>query len=69
MLHNVLKAVDKNSTTEAYAVIIGMIDWSQAFNRQSHNLGVKSFIANGVRRSLIPVLVSFFKNRRKELMS
>ena len=67
MLHKILLSVDKNSQSEAFSVIIQMIDWSQAFDRQSHNLGVKSFIRNGVRNSLIPVLISFFKNRRMKV--
>ena len=41
-----------------------MVDWSQAFDRQSQRLGVQSFIDNGVRPALIPVLVNFFQNRR-----
>ena len=41
-----------------------MVDWSQAFDRQSHRLGVQSFIDNGVRPALIPVLLNFFQNRR-----
>ena len=41
-----------------------MVDWSKAFDRQSCWLGVKSFIDNGVRPALIPVLVNFFQNRR-----
>ena len=40
-----------------------MIDWSQAFYRLDHTLGIKSFIKNGVRPSLIPILISFFQNR------
>ena len=67
MLHKILTAVDKNTQSETFAVIIGMIDWSQAFDRQSHTLGVKSFIRNGVRGSLIPILISFFKNRRMKV--
>ena len=67
MLHKILVSVDKNSKSEAYAVLIQMIDWSQAFDRQSHTLGVKSFIRNGVRSSLIPVLISFFKNRQMKV--
>ena len=61
MLNRILTAVDSNSQSEAISVIVGMIDWSQAFDRQSHHLGVKSFIDNGVRPSLIPVLDQFFQ--------
>ena len=67
LLHKTLLSVDKNSQSEAFAVIIGMIDWSQAFDRQSHTLGVKSFIRNGVRSSLIPILISFFKDRKMKV--
>ena len=33
MLDRILRAVDTNSKKEAYAVILQMIDWSQAFDR------------------------------------
>ena len=67
MFHTICKAVDKNSQKEAIAVIIGLIDWSQAFDRQSHKLGVQSFIDNGVRSSLVPILINFFQNRTMEV--
>ena len=67
MLHRTLTAVDSNSQSEAMAVVINMIDWSQAFDRQSHKLGIQSFIRNGVRPSLIPVLISFFQNRQMKV--
>ena len=55
MLNRVLTSLDRNSQKEAFAVIISMIDWSQAFDRQSHKLGVQSFIDNGVRPGLFPI--------------
>ena len=58
MLHRILTAVDRNSQNEAYAVIIWLVDWSQAFDRQCHKLGIQSFIDNGVRHSLIPILIN-----------
>ena len=64
MLNKILTAVDKNSQDEAICAILNMVDWSQAFDRQSHRLGVQSFIDNGVRPALIPVLVKKFQNRR-----
>ena len=67
MLHQILKAVDVNSQSEAFAVIVGMVDWSQAFDRQCHKLGIQSFIDNGVRPSLIPILVNHFQNRRMKV--
>ena len=59
--------MDKNSQREAFAVIVTMVDWSQAFDRLSHKLGIESFIENGVRSSLIPILVSFFQNRKMKV--
>ena len=67
MLNRVLTAVDRNSQNEAIAVILNMIDWSQAFDRQSHKLGVQSFINNGVRPGLIPIMISFFQNRQMKV--
>ena len=46
------------------AVILQMVDWKQAFDRQSHKLGIQSFIDNGVRASMIPILLSFFQDRK-----
>ena len=37
--------------------------WKQVYSRQCHTLGIKSFIKNGVRPSLIPILVSYFEDR------
>ena len=67
MLHTILTAVDKNTKTEAYAVIVNMIDWSQAFDRQCHSLGIKSFIDNGVRPSLIPIVINYFQQRQMKV--
>ena len=64
MIHQILTATDRNSKNEAKAVIIQMIDWQSAFDRQCHRLGILSFIKNGVRKSLIPILVSYFQDRQ-----
>ena len=64
MINKILTALDKNSPAEAMAVIAQMVDWKQAFPRQCHKLGVTSFIKNGVRKELIPVLISYFQNRK-----
>ena len=63
MLNKILTAVDRNFQDEKYAVILTMLDWSHAFENQSHFHGVQSFIDNGVRAPLIPVLTSFFQER------
>ena len=59
-----MTALDNNSRRETFAVVANLIDWSKAFPRQCPKLGVHSFIDNNVRPALIPVLVSFFQNRR-----
>ena len=64
MIHRILTVLDNNSKKNIFAVIANMIDWSKAFPRQCPKLGVESFIKNGVRPSLIPVLVSFFQDRK-----
>ena len=64
MLHRILSVLDTNSKEEKYAVLATLIDWENAFQRQCHTLGVKSFLENGVRPSLIPVLISYFEDRK-----
>ena len=63
MLHKILTSLEGTSQTKSVAVILEMIDWKQAFDRQSHHLGIKAFQKNGVRSSLMPILLSFFKER------
>ena len=64
MLDRVLSAIDKNSQGEVVAVVATFVDWKQAFPRQCPTLAIKSFIRNGVRPALIPIIMSFFENRR-----
>ena len=40
-----------------------LIDWSKAFDRVDAKIAVEAFIANGVRPSLVPILMSFFQHR------
>ena len=67
MVHKILTCVDENSDSKSIAVILEMIDWKQAFDRQSHKLGVQSFIDNGVRPSMIPILLNFFQDRQMKV--
>ena len=67
MINRIYTAVDRNSQLEAMSVLLTMVDWSQAFDRQSHKRGIESFIKNGVRQSLIPLLISFFQNRQMKV--
>ena len=63
MVNRILTSVDPNSKSESYAVIMQLIDWSQAYDRQCPKLIIQSFIDNGVRRSLIPILQNYFQDR------
>ena len=47
MIHKILLSLDQNTNSKKMACILKMVDWFQAFERQSHYLGVKSFINNG----------------------
>ena len=63
MLHQILLKLDNNQQVDTFAVLAAMIDWKQAFPRQDPTLGVQSFIDNGVRGTLVPLLVNYFQNR------
>ena len=64
MIHQILTAVDKNSQYEKFAAIANLVDWNNAFPRQCPKLGVEAFLKNGVRPSLIPVLINYFQDRQ-----
>ena len=64
MLHRILTVLDNNSKGEIFAVVANLIDWNNAFPRQCPKLGIESFIRNGVRPSLIPVLINYFQDRK-----
>ena len=66
-LNRILSNLDKNSKGEVNAALCMFVDWKQAYSRQCHTLGVKSFIQNGVRPSLIPLLISYFENREMKV--
>ena len=64
MLNKILTLLDTKNKDEKMAVIALLVDWNKAFDRQDPLLGIRAFIKNGVRPSLIPILASFFQNRR-----
>jgi hypothetical protein len=64
MINEILISVDRNSANEKFAVFCSLIDWKQAFDRQCPTLGVKSFVKNGVRNSLVPLLINYFEDRQ-----
>ena len=63
LIDKILSVTDKSSKGESVAVLATMIDWAKAFPKLDDTLGVKSFIRNGVRPSIIPILASFFERR------
>ena len=63
MIHRILTVLDNNSRREIFAVVANLIDLNNAFPRQCPKLGIQSFIQNGVRPSLIPVLINYFQDR------
>ena len=64
MIHRILTAVDKSTKSETFAVIASLIDWDNAYPRQCRKLGIESFMRNGVRLALIPVLINYFQDRK-----
>ena len=65
MIHTILSAQVRNSKSEAYPVIVQLVDWQGAFDQQCHNLGVKSFLENGAWKSIIPpLLIHYFTSRQ-----
>ena len=64
MLHRILSVLDNNSKGDIFAVVANLIDWNNAYPMQCPKLGVESFMQNGVRPSLIPVLVNYFQDRQ-----
>ena len=68
MVHRILTALDTNSKRETFAVVANLIDWNSAFPRQCPKLGVDSFIKNGVRPSMIPLLVNYFQDRQMSVV-
>ena len=64
LIDRVLSVLDGSTKGEHAAVIATLVDWSKAFDRQDPTLAIMSFQDNGVRISLIPILMSFFEGRK-----
>ena len=64
MIHEILTCVDRNTANQKFAVICTMIDWKQAFDRQCPKLGIQSFMDNGVRKSLLPLMINYLQDRK-----
>jgi hypothetical protein len=63
-IDRVLQTIDSDSKSEAVAVLATLVDWKQAFPRQCPKLGVESYLKNGVRPALIPLLINYFQGRK-----
>ena len=57
MLHRILSETDSNSKGKIKAILATFINWKEAYSRQYHILGVKSFIANGLRTHSPPNII------------
>ena len=66
-IDRILQALENNSKGEGCAVLATLVDWQQAFPRQCPKLGIQSFIKNGLRPSLIPVLINYFQDRKMKV--
>ena len=62
-----MKNLDRNLKKVCVAVLATLVDWRQAFPRQCPKLGIQSFIKNGVRPALIPMLVNYFQGREMQV--
>ena len=63
-IHN---GLEKSTHGDVCAILATLVDWKQAFPRQCPTLGVQSFVKNGVRPALIPLLINYFQGRRMKV--
>ena len=63
-IDRILASTDEGKKRESLAVLVTLVDWKEAFPRQCPKLGIESFIKNGVRPALIPLLINFFQGRQ-----
>ena len=64
MIDKILKETDNNSRGEIIAILLTIVDWKEAFDRQCPKLGIESFQKCGVRPALIPLLTNYFQDRK-----
>ena len=60
LLYKIQKSLDRNSASEYMTAVLTMVDWSKAFDRQSHKLGIQSFKENGGEARLSANTYEFF---------
>lgn len=59
LFHRILTATTRMKTMSCSSPFV---DWCQAYSCQCHTFEVQSYISNGVRPALIPVLISYFQH-------
>ena len=62
LIDRIQKLLDRRP--DRSAVIMTLLDWSAAFDRQDPTLAIKKFIQLGIRPSLIPLLASYLTDRQ-----
>ena len=67
VIDKILETLDKKSKSDNCAVLATLVDWKEAFPRQCPKLGIESFIRNGVRPALIPMLINYFQGRQMQV--
>ena len=65
LLDRILKLLDRHP--DRSAIIMTLLDWSAAFDRQDPTLAIIKFIQLGVRPSLIPLLASYLTDRQMKV--
>ena len=61
LMNRILQLLD--TFPDKSAVIMTMLDWAAAFDRQDPTIAVKKFIQLGVRPSLIPLIADYLTDR------
>jgi exonuclease III len=64
LIHKILSTLDMKEKRKTFAIIATLVDWKEAFSRQCPKIVIESFIKNGVRASLIPLLINYYQDRK-----
>ena len=67
-IDRILYVIDGNKKNKSVAVLATLVDWKEAFSWQCPKLGIESFINNGVRPALIPLMIIFFQGRQMKVL-
>ena len=61
MIHKILADNDTTEVTTTLAIFVG---WKDALPSQCSKLEIEAFLKYGVRKLLIPVLLSYFQDQK-----